>query len=148
MRFKLLKFRSMKCVNDRSIHQEYVRRFIAGEADSARVDHNQNVVYKIQDDARVTRVGKFLRKTSLDELPQFINVLKGEMSLVGPRPPIPYELEAYQIWHRRRVLEAKPGITGLWQVNGRSRITFNEMVRLDLQYAKTWSLWLDIKILL
>jgi len=148
LRFKLLKFRSMKCVNDRSIHQEYVRRFIAGEADSARVDHNQNVVYKIQDDARVTRVGKFLRKTSLDELPQFINVLKGEMSLVGPRPPIPYELEAYQIWHRRRVLEAKPGITGLWQVNGRSRITFNEMVRLDLQYAKTWSLWLDIKILL
>ena len=148
LRFNLLKFRSMKCVNDRSIHQEYVKRFIAGEADSARVDHNQNIVYKIQDDARVTRVGKFLRKTSLDELPQFINVLKGEMSLVGPRPPIPYELEAYQIWHRRRLLEAKPGITGLWQVNGRSRVTFNEMVRLDLQYAKTWSLWLDIKILL
>jgi lipopolysaccharide/colanic/teichoic acid biosynthesis glycosyltransferase len=84
----------------------------------------------------------------LDELPQFINVLKGEMSLVGPRPPIPYELETYQIWHRRRLLEAKPGITGLWQVNGRSRLKFDDMVRLDLQYAKTWSLWLDIKILL
>jgi len=148
LRFKLLKFRSMKCVNDPSIHREYVRRFIAGEADPAVVGHDQNVVYKLQDDARVTRVGKFLRKTSLDELPQFINVLKGEMSLVGPRPPIPYELEAYQIWHRRRVLEAKPGITGLWQVNGRSRLRFDDMVRLDLQYAKAWSLWLDIKILL
>ncbi len=102
----------------------------------------------IQQDPRVTRVGKFLRKTSLDELPQLINVLKGEMSLVGPRPPIPYESEVYEVWHRRRVLEAKPGITGLWQVNGRSRLKFNDMVRLDLQYAKTWSLWLDIKILL
>jgi lipopolysaccharide/colanic/teichoic acid biosynthesis glycosyltransferase len=138
----------MECVNDPRIHREYVRKFIAGKADPAGVGDNQNVVYKIQDDPRVTRVGKFLRKTSLDELPQFINVLKGEMSLVGPRPPIPYELEAYQIWHRRRVLEAKPGITGLWQVNGRSRLKFDDMVRLDLQYAKTWSLWLDIKILL
>jgi len=146
--FTFLKFRSMECVNDPRIHREYVRKFIAGKADPAGVGDNQNVVYKIQDDPRVTRVGKFLRKTSLDELPQFINVLKGEMSLVGPRPPIPYELEAYQIWHRRRVLEAKPGITGLWQVNGRSRLKFDDMVRLDLQYAKTWSLWLDIKILL
>jgi exopolysaccharide biosynthesis polyprenyl glycosylphosphotransferase len=146
--FTFFKFRSMECVNDPRIHREYVRKFIAGEADPAGVGDNQNVVYKIQDDPRVTRVGKFLRKTSLDELPQFINVLKGEMSLVGPRPPIPYELEAYQIWHRRRVLEAKPGITGLWQVNGRSRLKFDDMVRLDLQYAKTWSLWLDIKILL
>jgi lipopolysaccharide/colanic/teichoic acid biosynthesis glycosyltransferase len=148
LRFKLFKFRSMECVSDPSIHREYVSRFIAGKVDSTRVDHNQNVVYKLQDDARVTRLGKFLRKASLDELPQFINVLKGEMSLVGPRPPIPYELEVYQIWHRRRVLEAKPGITGLWQVKGRSRLTFDEMVRLDLQYAKTWSLWLDMKILL
>jgi lipopolysaccharide/colanic/teichoic acid biosynthesis glycosyltransferase len=115
--------------------------------DPAREGPSQNAVYKIQDDPRVTRVGKFLRKTSLDELPQLINVLKGEMSLVGPRPPIPYELEAYQIWHRRRVLEAQPGITGLWQVNGRSRIKFDDMVRLDLQYARTWSVWLDIKIL-
>jgi lipopolysaccharide/colanic/teichoic acid biosynthesis glycosyltransferase len=148
LRFTFLKFRSMECDNDARIHREYVKRFISGEADSARVSHTEDVVYKIQDDPRVTRVGKFLRKTSLDELPQFINVLKGDMSLVGPRPPIPYELEGYQIWHRRRVLESKPGITGLWQVNGRSRLKFDDMVRLDLQYAKTWSLWLDIKILL
>jgi len=146
--FTFLKFRSMECVNDPSIHREYVRRFIAGEADSARIGNNQQAVYKIQDDPRVTRIGKFLRKTSLDELPQLLNVLKGDMSLVGPRPPIPYELDEYQIWHWRRVMEAKPGITGLWQVNGRSRLKFDDMVRLDLQYAKTWSLWLDIKILL
>lgn len=146
--FTLLKFRSMECDNDARIHREYVKRFIAGEADPARASHTQNVVYKIQSDPRVTRIGKFLRKSSLDELPQFINVLKGDMSLVGPRPPIPYELEGYQVWHRRRVLESKPGITGLWQVNGRSRLKFDDMVRLDLQYTKAWSLWLDIKILL
>jgi exopolysaccharide biosynthesis polyprenyl glycosylphosphotransferase len=147
-RFTFLKFRSMKCDNDAHIHREYVKRFIAGETGTDRVGHTQDVVYKIQSDPRVTRVGKFLRKTSLDELPQLINVLKGDMSLVGPRPPIPYELEGYKIWHRRRVLESEPGITGLWQVNGRSRLKFDDMVRLDLQYAKTWSLWLDIKILL
>ena len=84
----------------------------------------------------------------MDELPQFYNVLKGEMSLVGPRPPIPYEVENYDVWHRRRLLEAKPGITGLWQVSGRSRVTFDEMVRLDLRYARTWSPWMDIQILL
>src|SRR6266704_7217606 len=127
----------------------YVKRFIAGAVDAGVSDTQQHkAVYKITEDPRVTRVGRFLRKTSLDELPQFLNVLRGEMSLVGPRPPIPYELEVYDIWHRRRVLEAKPGITGLWQVNGRSRLKFDDMVRLDLQYAKKWSLWLDIKILL
>jgi len=147
-RFTFLKFRSMKCVNDPGIHQEYVKRFIAGGIDSAQFRDNQNVVYKIMEDPRVTRAGKFLRKTSLDELPQFINVLKGEMSLVGPRPPIPYEMESYRPWHLQRVFEVKPGITGLWQVNGRSRTTFDDMVRLDLRYARTWSLWLDIKILL
>jgi lipopolysaccharide/colanic/teichoic acid biosynthesis glycosyltransferase len=105
-------------------------------------------VYKLTGDARVTPVGRFLRKTSLDELPQLFNVLTGEMSLVGPRPPIRYELDAYDIWHRRRLLEAKPGITGLWQVTGRSRLRFDDMVRLDLQYATAWSLWLDLKILL
>jgi exopolysaccharide biosynthesis polyprenyl glycosylphosphotransferase len=148
LRFKFLKFRSMNCGNDTSIHREYVKRFIAGQVGQGRSGEKQNAVYKIQDDPRVTRVGKFLRKTSLDELPQFINVLKGEMSLVGPRPPIPYELETYQSWHRRRVLEVKPGITGLWQISGRSKTTFDEMVRLDLRYARMWSLWLDIKILL
>ena len=148
LRFNFLKFRSMKVGNDASIHREYVKRFIAGEVEPGRAANNQNAVYKIQDDPRVTRVGKFLRRTSLDEFPQFINVLRGDMSLVGPRPPVPYELEAYQAWHRRRVLEVKPGITGLWQINGRSRTTFDEMVRLDLRYARAWSPWLDIKILL
>jgi len=138
--FTFLKFRSMYSVNDSQIHMEYITRFIAGNVDSA--------VYKITEDPRVTRVGRFVRKSSLDELPQFFNVLRGEMSLVGPRPPIPYELEVYEIWHRRRLLEVKPGITGLWQVNGRSRLRFDDMVRLDLRYAKAWSLWLDIKILL
>ena len=109
---------------------------------------NGNGVYKLTQDSRVTRVGAFLRRSSLDELPQFINVLKGEMSLVGPRPAIAYEVQEYDIWHRRRVLEAKPGITGLWQVNGRSRVKFDDMVRLDLRYAKTWSPWMDLKILL
>ena len=147
-RFLCLKFRSMTCINDPGIHRGYVRRLIAGGGDSPRMSENRRDCYKIQADPRVTRVGKFLRRTSLDELPQFINVLKGEMSLVGPRPPIPYELEIYKAWHWRRVLEARPGITGLWQVKGRSRIKFDDMVRLDLHYAKTWSLWADIKILL
>jgi lipopolysaccharide/colanic/teichoic acid biosynthesis glycosyltransferase len=146
VRFTFLKFRSMKCINDSRIHQEYVKQFIAGGIDSGQPRPNR--VYKISADPRVTPFGRFLRKTSLDELPQFINVVKGEMSLVGPRPPIPYEVESYRPWHLRRVFEVKPGITGLWQVSGRSRTTFDEMVRLDLRYARNWSLWLDIKILL
>ena len=93
-------------------------------------------------------IGRILRRTSLDELPQLWNVLRGDMSLVGPRPPLAYEVEQYQSWHRRRVLEAKPGLTGLWQVTGRSRTTFDEMVRLDLRYAQSCSVWTDIKILL
>jgi lipopolysaccharide/colanic/teichoic acid biosynthesis glycosyltransferase len=145
--FTFLKFRSMYFQSDAKIHRDYVRQFISGKQDQAP-SGGQSGVYKIKDDPRVTPVGRFLRKTSLDELPQFFNVLKGEMSLVGPRPPIPYEVEAYEIWHRRRFLEVKPGITGLWQVEGRSRVKFDEMVRLDLKYAKTWSPWLDIKILL
>ena len=145
--FTFLKFRSMYSQNNVKIHQDFVRRLISGKEDCTAPDNNRGV-YKIQNDPRVTRVGTFLRKTSLDELPQFFNVLKGEMSLVGPRPPIPYEVDAYEIWHRRRILEVKPGITGLWQVEGRSRLKFDEMVRLDLRYARTWSPWLDIKILL
>ncbi len=142
--FTFLKFRSMHCASDHSLHKEYVRRLIAGKPDPKQ----SKGVYKIVADPRVTRVGEVLRKTSLDEFPQFFNVLKGEMSLVGPRPPIPYEFRSYDIWHRRRVLDVKPGITGLWQVTGRSRTKFDDMVRLDLRYAKAWSLWLDIKILL
>lgn len=144
--FVFLKFRSMLVDNDASAHQEYVTQLIAGKAKRQPSNGNDGV-FKLTGDPRITPVGAFLRKTSLDELPQFINVLRGEMSLVGPRPPVPYEVVAYEFWHRRRLLEAKPGITGLWQVSGRSRVTFDEMVRLDLRYAKTWSPWMDIKIL-
>ena len=147
-KFTFLKFRSMYVNNNQAIHEEYVKNLIAGSGDSAQTNGSRPKVYKITYDPRVTWVGRFLRKTSLDEMPQFINVLTGEMSLVGPRPPIPYEVDSYDIWHRRRLLGVKPGITGLWQVNGRSRTTFDEMVRLDLQYAKSWSVWLDLKILL
>jgi lipopolysaccharide/colanic/teichoic acid biosynthesis glycosyltransferase len=150
--FVFLKFRSMHVNNDASVHKAFVKQLIAGNAPSqpgnGNGNGNGNGVYKLTRDFRITRIGGFLRRTSLDELPQFINVLKGEMSLVGPRPAIAYEVEAYDIWHRRRVLEAKPGITGLWQVNGRSRVKFDDMVRLDLRYAKTWSPWMDLKILL
>jgi lipopolysaccharide/colanic/teichoic acid biosynthesis glycosyltransferase len=146
--FVFLKFRSMYVNNDASEHKQFVQQLIAGNAVSNGSDKTGPAVYKLTNDRRITRVGGFLRKTSLDELPQFWNVLRGEMSLVGPRPPVSYEVEAYDIWHRRRLLEAKPGITGLWQVNGRSRVTFDEMVRLDLRYAKTWSPWMDVKILL
>jgi len=145
--FTFLKFRSMSVVNDAKVHQDYVRRFIAGKGECKQSDGNGGV-YKLTSDPRITPVGHFLRRTSLDELPQLINVLRGEMSLVGPRPPIPYETEAYDIWHRRRFLEAMPGITGLWQVNGRSKCTFDEMVRLDIKYARDWSVGLDLKILL
>ena len=144
--FVFLKFRSMFTGNDASTHKEYVQKLIAGKAES-HSDGNGNGVFKLTEDPRITRVGAFLRRTSLDELPQFINVLRGEMSLVGPRPPVPYEVEAYDVWHRRRLLEAKPGITGLWQVSGRCRVKFDDMVRLDLKYARTWSPWQDIKIL-
>ena len=146
--FWFLKFRSMYVNNDTQVHKQYVQRLIAGKADKHPSNGGGEGVYKLTKDSRITRIGAFLRRTSLDELPQFLNVLKGEMSLVGPRPPIPYEVEAYEIWHRRRLLEAKPGITGLWQVSGRSRVKFDDMVRLDLQYARNWSPWMDIKILL
>jgi lipopolysaccharide/colanic/teichoic acid biosynthesis glycosyltransferase len=142
--FTMLKFRTMKVDVDARVHQEYVTQFIRAGSECGGADQ----FFKIKDDPRVTPVGRCLRRTSLDELPQLWNVLRGEMSLVGPRPPIAYELEQYKPWHYRRVFEAKPGITGLWQVTGRSRTTFDQMVRLDLQYARTSSLWTDIKILL
>ena len=134
--------------NDHSVHREFVTKLIAEDAVAETQSGSRQNVYKLTNDKRVTPIGRFLRRTSLDELPQLINVLKGDMSLVGPRPPIPYELAAYQVWHRRRVLEVKPGITGLWQVTGRSRVKFDEMVRLDLRYATTWTPWLDLMILL
>lgn len=144
--FTVLKFRSMRTDCDPKIHQQYVQQFISGQV-GENSDSGSKPVFKIQKDPRITTVGRFLRKTSLDELPQFWNVLRGDMSLVGPRPPIAYEFKAYEVWHRRRVLEIKPGITGLWQVEGRSRTRFDDMVRLDLKYARAWSVWLDIKIL-
>ena len=147
-RFKCLKFRTMYTNNDPKIHREYVQSFIAGKAEKQETSDGSRCVYKIKNDPRVTPIGKFLRKTSLDEFPQFWNVLRGDMSLVGPRPPVPYEFEVYDFWHRRRVLEVKPGVTGLWQVSGRSRTCFDDMVRLDLRYSQRWSLWLDLKILL
>jgi lipopolysaccharide/colanic/teichoic acid biosynthesis glycosyltransferase len=146
--FTFLKFRSMQVNNDHSVHREYVTKFITSEANKQESSGSGEGVFKLTNDKRITQVGKFLRRTSLDELPQFLNVLKGEMSLVGPRPPIPYELAAYQTWHRRRVLEVKPGITGLWQVSGRSRVNFDQMVRLDLRYATSWSPSLDFTILM
>jgi len=146
-KFNFLKFRSMHVACDDGVHREYVRRFIG---DGPACDQGEGVqpLYKLVNDPRVTRVGRFLRKTSLDELPQFLNVLKGEMSLVGPRPPLPYEVECYHVWHKARLLATKPGITGLWQVGGRSRVKFDDMVRMDLKYADSWSFWLDVKILL
>jgi len=142
--FKFFKFRTMYVNNDSSIHREYTAKLIAGHGG---LEHG-NGLFKLVNDPRITFVGRFLRKTSLDELPQFVNVLMGSMSLVGPRPPLSYEYQRYQTWHKRRVLELKPGLTGLWQVEGRSRTTFDDMVRLDLRYAATRSIWVDLKILL
>jgi len=144
--FTFLKFRSMYVDNDASQHKEYVRQLIAGQA-AKQTNGAGEGIFKLTNDPRITAVGNFLRRSSLDELPQFVNVLRGDMSLVGPRPPVPYEVEAYATWHRRRLLEAKPGITGLWQVQGRSRVGFDDMVRLDLRYARHSSPWLDLKIL-
>jgi lipopolysaccharide/colanic/teichoic acid biosynthesis glycosyltransferase len=146
--FNFLKFRSMYANSNSTLHQDYVSRFIAGDAPMKESADGRNSAYKVIDDPRVTPFGRLLRKTSLDELPQLINVLKGEMSLVGPRPPLPYEFDCYDVWHLRRIVEVKPGITGLWQVCGRSRTSFDEMVRLDLRYATHWSLRLDFMILI
>jgi len=145
--FPFYKFRSMRCDNDDAVHRDYVKNLIQGRHDQINEGDADQPAYKMQSDTRVTTVGRIIRRTSIDELPQLFNVLKGEMSLVGPRPPIPYEIEDYLSWHMRRLQEVRPGITGLWQVEGRSKTTFDEMVRLDLEYIRNWSLWLDIKIL-
>jgi exopolysaccharide biosynthesis polyprenyl glycosylphosphotransferase len=145
--FTFLKFRSMYENNDPEMHREYVTRFIAGNQEM-NVGNGDARIYKMMNDPRVTPIGRLLRRSSLDELPQFLNVFRGDMSLVGPRPAVPYEHARYNAWHRQRVMTVKPGITGLWQVNGRSRTTFDEMVRFDLDYVRNWSIWLDLKILL
>mgnify|MGYP002377888121 CR=1 FL=1 len=146
--FSFYKFRSMKNNNDNQIHREYVTQLIQGDLAKINQGDSEKPLYKMKTDPRVTWVGRIIRKTSIDELPQLFNVLKGEMSLVGPRPPLRYEADHYQSWHLRRILDAKPGITGLWQVEGRSRTTFDEMVRLDIRYMRNCSLSLDLKILL
>ena len=143
--FTVRKFRTMYVHADSAVHREFVSRFIA--ASVADGHPPADGFFKLTNDRRITPLGRFLRKTSLDELPQLWNVLRGDMSLVGPRPPVPYEYSQYRPWHRRRVIEAKPGLTGLWQVAGRSRMTFDEMVRLDLRYARTRSLRKDLAII-
>jgi len=143
--FTMLKFRTMHVGADPTVHQQFVSQFIRSRLP---VDDPATALFKLTRDPRITPIGRILRKTSLDELPQIWNVLRGEMSLIGPRPPLRYEFVEYKPWHRRRLLEAKPGITGLWQVAGRSRTTFDEMVRLDLRYARRRSLWMDIRIFL
>jgi exopolysaccharide biosynthesis polyprenyl glycosylphosphotransferase len=144
--FLFYKFRTMLVNADDAAHRDYQQKYIAGRAEATLIE-GERPAYKLVGDARITRVGRWLRRLSLDELPQLLNVLRGDMSVVGPRPPIPYEVEAYQLWHRKR-LDMKPGLTGLWQVSGRNRLPFDEMVRLDLFYIENWSLLLDLKIIL
>jgi exopolysaccharide biosynthesis polyprenyl glycosylphosphotransferase len=140
--FTFYKFRTMQHKNDDSVHRSFAEDFIQGAAG----DMSDSRVFKMVRDPRVTPIGAFLRRSSLDEIPQFFNVVRGEMSLVGPRPPICYEIEHYQDWHKDR-LKVTPGLTGLWQVSGRSQVPFDEMVRLDLHYISHWSLSLDLKIM-
>lgn len=139
--FRMMKFRSMWVDRDDSEHREYMRSLIQGSDEEIR----NGRLFKVTD-PRVTSVGRVIRRLSLDELPQLLNVLRGEMSIVGPRPPLPFEVAMYEEWHRRR-LEVRPGITGLWQVRGRSTLTFEEMVRLDIEYIDAWSPLRDIMIL-
>jgi lipopolysaccharide/colanic/teichoic acid biosynthesis glycosyltransferase len=144
--FELLKFRTMRIECSDSVHREYVKGWIQRDA----TEHSEGggtEVFKIGSDERVTPIGRWLRRFSIDELPQLLNVLYGNMSLIGPRPAMPYELELYQEWHRHR-LDAPPGITGLWQVSGRNRLSFEEMVQLDIEYIEDWSLVGDMGILL
>jgi lipopolysaccharide/colanic/teichoic acid biosynthesis glycosyltransferase len=145
--FTMLKFRSMRVNAEQKLHQEFVTNFIKSGAGTNAGASDAKAPFKLANDPRVTPLGRILRKTSLDELPQLWNVLRGDMSLVGPRPPLGYEVEQYRPWHWRRVLDAKPGVTGLWQVYGRSRTTFDDMVRLDIRYIRTCSVWNDLKIL-
>ena len=143
--FDFLKFRSMYIHNDDAPHRAAIEQFIHGERIHSGANTRNH--YKIAADQRITRVGKFLRKTSLDELPQFFNVLRGEMSLVGPRPPLPYEVQLYSP-HDSLRLAGKPGLTGIWQIYGRSRVPFKKMVEMDLAYLREQSLVMDIKLIL
>jgi len=141
--FTMYKFRSMVQNADSSVHEAYIKDFVEGRAQATPESGGK---FKLTNDPRVTPLGRLLRKFSLDELPQLINVLKGDMSLVGPRPVPPYEVACYGNGHHKR-LAALPGITGFWQVKGRGRVTFEEMIRMDIQYVDNASLWLDLKVL-
>ena len=143
--FTMYKFRSMRADTDDSLHKAYLQRLMHDMEPDA--DDAEPEMFKLEDDPRVTRVGRWLRRLSLDELPQLINVIKGDMSLVGPRPEVPYVLDIYrpEQFGRFAVL---PGMTGLWQVNGRGELPPNEMLRLDVEYAENWSFRLDLSILL
>ena len=145
--FMFYKFRSMRVGNDDSKHREYIKLFIEGKEEELKKLQGKKKIYKMTCDDRITFVGKFLRRTSLDELPQLLNVLKGEMSMVGPRPHLGYEVDLYKDWHRRR-LQGLPGITGWWQIHGRSRVPFDKAVEMDIWYLERQSLILDIRIML
>jgi lipopolysaccharide/colanic/teichoic acid biosynthesis glycosyltransferase len=145
--FSFYKFRSMQVDCDDSSHRQYMKLFIEGNEEELTKLQRGRKTYKMTGDDRVTMIGKFLRRTSLDELPQLLNVLRGEMSIVGPRPHIPYEVDMYKDWHRRR-LKGTPGITGWWQIHGRSRVTFDESVKMDIWYLERQSIILDIRIML
>jgi lipopolysaccharide/colanic/teichoic acid biosynthesis glycosyltransferase len=146
-RFKFYKFRSMYLNCDDRIHRDYVTSLIRGEHERINQQDAAHPLYKIKSDPRVTPVGAFIRRHSIDELPQLFNVLKGDMSLVGPRPPLAYEAAQYRPWHLRRIRGVRPGITGLWQVEGRSKVSFDEMVRMDLRYIRDRSLLRDVELL-
>lgn len=143
--FEFLKFRSMYVNNDHTIHREKMLEYMKN-GQNLNDTATATTAYKYINDPRITRVGRFIRKTSLDELPQFWNVLRGEMSLVGPRPPISYEVEQYSSHDKLRLM-GKPGLTGTWQVYGRSRVTFQEMVEMDIEYLEQQSIWQDIKLI-
>jgi exopolysaccharide biosynthesis polyprenyl glycosylphosphotransferase len=145
--FVCYKFRSMHDDVTSCPHRDYIQRFIRGDCSEQDQGDRRKPFFKMRQDSRITPIGRFLRKMSIDELPQIYNVLRGDMSLVGPRPPLPYEVESYSTWHLRR-LSVKPGLTGLWQVEGRSSVSFDDSVRLDLQYAENWSVLLDLKIIM
>lgn len=142
--FTMVKFRTMVAHNDDSIHREFTKDLISGNASSRLNDQGEEVF--LLDDPRVTKVGKMIRRLSLDELPNLFNVLQGDMSLVGPRPPIPYEVEHYDARSKQRFL-VKPGMTGLAQVNGRGSLKFEQIIEYDLEYVRNQSLWLDLKII-
>jgi lipopolysaccharide/colanic/teichoic acid biosynthesis glycosyltransferase len=143
--FTCYKFRTMSTDADPNVHRAYIEAYAQGQANGQL--GNDAAPFKMVRDNRVTPVGRFLRRTSLDELPQLVNVLRGEMSIVGPRPDVAYSVALYKDWHKLR-LAVQPGLTGLWQVEGRGRVSYDEGMRLDLEYVRRQSLWLDIQIIL